>query len=281
MSNQLNPEPPAVETEEQFEEQDVYQHEGIPLKPEEDVPNVNEQEPSVETTETPPGSEPSKEDKKVIQFDQDALKELIASVRGPSQDQAPAKMTQEEIDAILKPVRVTEESLKALGFEEPTKEQIAGMQALLDAAVTHATNINRVYTEYKLRNLTEALTPIQQAYIEQQREATFNRFFSEYEALRPYKGLVEATAAQLLQAQPELSKLSEKEVFKVVASQTAQILSQGGLKIDLSKKAQATHSAGGTQRAVPKMQSLSPSGRSPGNPGGTRIVENADADIYR
>lgn len=206
---------------------------------------------------------------------------MISRMASVQQKQAPkaegrAAMTAEQIEA-LRPVRVNAQMLQAIGFEEPTPEQIKGFQAMLDATVVHAAHVAAYVNEQRIQEQVSQFTPIVSRYQQQMQQEQTADFFKSNADLEKYPRFVAAAASRVSPTKPDGSPKSYKEAADEVAALTRSMLSEVGIS---SSQANANPSAAPVQTGVPSMPSLSGSGRSTSGSSGTGKSNNPDADIY-
>jgi hypothetical protein len=206
---------------------------------------------------------------------------MISRMASVQQKQAPkaegrAAMTPEQIEA-LRPVRVNAQMLQAIGFEEPTPEQIKGFQMMLDATVVHAAHVAAYVNEQRIQERVQEFSPIVSRYQQQMQQEQTADFFKSNTDLEKYPRFVAAAASRVSPTKPDGSPKSYKEAADEVATLTRSMLSEVGIN---SSQANASPSAAPVQSGVPSMPSLSGSGRSTSGSSGTGKSNNPDADIY-
>lgn len=187
-----------------------------------------------------------------------------------------AALTPEQIEA-LRPVRVNAQMLQAIGFEEPTPEQIKGFQAMLDATVVHAAHVAAYVNEQRIQEQVQQFAPIVSRYQQQLQQEQTASFFKANADLEKYPRFVAAAASRVSPTKPDGSPKSYKEAADEVAALTRSMLAEVGIT---SSQANANPSAAPVQTGVPSMPSLSGSGRSTSGSSGTGKSNNPDADIY-
>lgn len=206
---------------------------------------------------------------------------MISRMASVQQKQAPkaegrAAMTPEQIEA-LRPVRVNAQMLQAIGFEDPTPEQIKGFQMMLDATVVHAAHVAAYVNEQRIQEQVSQFTPIVSRYQQQMQQEQTADFFKSNTDLEKYPRFVAAAASRVSPTKPDGSPKSYKEAADEVATLTRSMLSEVGIN---SSQANASPSAAPVQSGVPSMPALSGSGRSTSGSSGTGKSNNPDADIY-
>lgn len=189
----------------------------------------------------------------------------------------PAPMTTEEMDKILKPVKVTSETLAAFGFEEATEAQVQAFQNLADGISENAFSRANVALEFRSRSVNEAIAPVQEYIQAQQAQAQHQEFYGEYPALETFQPVVAAVAKSLNGQKPDGSWKTNAEVKAEVVQGTVALLQQSNITID--PKAAKPSAAAVPVTKVPAPQARTVPGRSGGDQSKTKN-NNPDADIY-
>lgn len=192
-----------------------------------------------------------------------------------SEEAAAPQVTPEQLEEILKPVRVNAQMLEAMGFEDPSEEQIKAMQSLVNGITEHSTRLNNYIVQRRLQEINQQIQPIQSHMQMQAAQQAETRFYTEYKDLSEYKDIVQQVATNLSQTRPDLAQKDEKTVFNEVAKVTRDLLKRFNVQPPQS-------SATSPARNVPKPERTSSAGRSVSNyqPNASTNF-NPDADIYR
>jgi hypothetical protein len=202
----------------------------------------------------------------------------LAAITQQKQSQGDDKLTPEQLRSMLNPVEVTEDTLKALGFAEPTREQVKGFQEFSNAVVKNAVSVARLLIQKETKRFEAAMGPLSQHYQQQQMLQTKQAFFSEYKDLARYEEVMKIAANEIEETRSDGSQKSQKQIFKEVATLTRKKLQALGVKIE--QQSNANHSAG-AKGGVPRAANSSAPGRSGGDQhSGKGKPNNADADIY-
>lgn len=198
------------------------------------------------------------------------------------------RMTQEEIDKLLNPVKITKEDMaEILGIEDPntiSDKRLAKYQAILQATVKNANSVTNVMLETRMRKLMEQAAPMEGFYRQQAAKQQEDAFYTRHENLKKYPRLVKAAASQVVATKD----MTVEQAMDAVADMTRSMLKDAGIDPDAETEeggeggesgSTAKHGADGV-RPVPKMTSLQKSGRG-GGPTKTGGGNNPDADIYK
>lgn len=215
------------------------------------------------------------EDRRIAKIVAETAKTFTRSSQDTQQQQP--KLSAEEIDRLLNPVRVDANTLKAFGINDATPEQIAGAQAFANSIVKNATSIANLVIEQRMRQTLTPYEPMVQFIQQQQTKQHIDAFYSRHTGLQKYEKLVQVAAKQVSPVKQDGSEKTPIEVFDEVADVVKSILQQSGITIENS--GQATQRAASSGRSVPRMAALQGAGRSAGgsSSGG---ANNPDADIY-
>lgn len=195
------------------------------------------------------------------------------------------RLTQEEVDKLLNPVRVSREDMaEIMGIEDPvtiSDKRLQKFQAMLSATVKNAASIGNVALEARMRKVMEQAGPMQEYYQQAQAKAQTDAFYERHENLKKYGRIVKAAASQVTATKD----MTVDQAMDAVAAMAKDMLKDAGIDPDAEVEGDENesgvtdkHSAGGT-KPVPKMASLQKSGRS-GAPTKTGGGNNPDADIY-
>lgn len=202
------------------------------------------------------------------------------------------EMTQEQLEKLLNPVRVTREDMAELfGIEDPTTisdKRLAKLQTLLGATVKNSTSLTNVMLEQRMRNLMNEAAPMQKFYQEQAEVQQRKMFFDAHPKLEKFPKFVQFAATQVSPTKADGTEKSVAEAMTDIAAIVKDMLKETGVDIDaaeldedgqpISQPAVANLRTGAS--SVPKMASLQSSGRGAagGKPAGKS--NNPDADIY-
>ena len=209
-----------------------------------------------------------------VKLDSESISQITNALKPQSAGGA-EKMDQAEVAKLLNPVVVTEDTLKSLGFTEPTKEQVAGFQTFANATVKNAVSIARILIQNEAKKFEEFLAPISSHIQTQQAEGAKQEFFSTFPSLKAYDGIVKAAALEVSATKPDGSQKTRQEIFKEVAARAMRTLRSSNIQIGKTAPS-ANHNAGS---GVGKPNAFPGPGRSGGS-GPTGGKNNADADIY-
>jgi len=201
------------------------------------------------------------------------------------------KLTEEEIDKNFKPFKVDETLMKSMGFDDATKEQMAGMQQLVNGIVTQAITTSDTLANQRLAQVLDKLEP--QINAISKREAATNTekakgdFYGKYKGLEGHEMIVQAATLQINPnddaGKPKTMEVVEKELVTL----TQAILAKSGIEIDPLKAANPSTDDDKDDKVVkkkaPTMASTkSESGRSQANNKDEKSLTetNPDAAIY-
>lgn len=209
------------------------------------------------------------------------------------QRQAPKQLTQEEIDKMLNPVRITKDFLSKHGLiaegdnEEAIKRKIAYHQELADMQTKHHTSLLQVALEHQRRQLESQATPMFEYYQRTQQERDKAEFFKEFPKLAKFGKIVQFAASTISPTNADGTEKTVAQAKKEIAQAAKDLLKESGVDIDQlgsdeddGDGADTTHSAAPSKRSnVPQMSRMQGSGRS-GGPQAKGASNNPDADIY-
>lgn len=209
----------------------------------------------------------------------------LAAIRGTAnqdqRDQTEPKLTPEQLEKLVNPVRVTDELVAAIGHEDPAVRGKA-LQQFADATVRNAVSLARLMIQRKEKEFEARLGPITQHHQQSQAQATKVAFYSQHKDLAKYEIIVKDAANEVEPIDPVTGReKSQTQIFKEVAALTRVKLAKLGIKLQQqNNQPNANHGAGGGS-TVPKPNRFSSSGRSGGDQhSGKGKPNNADADIY-
>jgi len=234
-----------------------------------------EKEEGVEGEEGDKGKKPAKAEPAVLKIDPESLKQLRDSVTPAGKQEAGEQLTPQQLRALLNPVEVTEDTLKSLGFEAPTPEQVKGFQQFSNAIVKNAYSLTKVMLQKKEEELMGLIQPLLGGYQQAQQSQQKQAFFTKYPSLTKYERLVKAAAQDVSATNADGSPKSQDQIFKEVAAATVATMRDLGI----SFKPNANPGAGG-RSLVPPPNKQSPSGRSGGVGKAGGKTNDADGDIY-
>lgn len=207
----------------------------------------------------------------------DAVAKATAQVLQPRQAQAKPQLTPEQINNLLKPVKVTADHLKHFGIAEPTPEQVSAVQQLFEQPAQNAIAVAKLMMQHQQEQFIRENQHIVEYYNRQQAEQHRNTFYTTNSDLKGFEDVVELVANKVSDTNPDGSAKSDVQIMKEVAVATRSALTKLGVQL---KPAQpANHGAGQRKSSVPTMPSLQRPGRSLGAPS-NGSANNPDADIY-
>lgn len=211
-----------------------------------------------------------------VKLDSESISQITNALKPAAPAGGAKEMDQAEVAKLLNPVVVSADTLKSLGFTEPTQEQVAGFQNFANATVKNAVSIARILIQNEAKKFEEYLGPISTHIQTQQAEGAKQEFFSTFPSLKQYDGIVKAAALEVSATKPDGSQKSRQEIFKEVAARAMRTLRSSNIQIGKTAP-NANHSAG--SGVVGKPNAFPGPGRSGGSsPTGGK--NNADADIY-
>lgn len=234
-----------------------------------------EKEEGAEGEEAGKGKKAVKAEPAVLKIDPESLKQLRDSVAPAGKQEAGEQLTPQQLRALLNPVEVTEDTLKSLGFEAPTPEQVKGFQQFSNAIVKNAYSLTKVMLQKKEEELMGLIQPLLGGYQQAQQSQQKQAFFTKYPSLTKYERLVKAAAQEVSATNADGSPKSQDQIFKEVAAATVATMRDLGI----SFKPNANPGAGG-RSLVPPPNKQSPSGRSGGVGKAGGKTNDADGDIY-
>lgn len=149
---------------------------------------------------------------------------MQAFQQGQQAPQQPKQLTQEEIDAKLRKVRITPE-IAAMFFGEGTSDaQIKGLQLFVDSIVEHANTVNGYALHALHERMNERYSPALQ-HIEQQKTVAFTSALTEdYPALIGRENVIN-TVVQHLKQQGFIAR-DGQHAAQVVAAQVEHLMKQ-------------------------------------------------------
>ena len=193
----------------------------------------------------------------------------------PAQPQE-EQLTQEQIDQLINPVRVTADTLKAFGIENASPEMIKGVQTFSNAIVKNAYSLAGLRMEQMLRTTLAPYEPLVAYIQERQAKETVDSFYGGNPELKKYEKLVQMAATKVSHQKEDGSSKSLAEVYSEVANLTKTMLTEMGITLTPGN---ANPGAAPKNNGVPTMAALQGAGRSMGGqPSGE--PNNPDADIY-
>lgn len=267
------------------------------VAPERGAPTVEDFSDAVEEVEQPAegaeqpveGEEPVAEPvaPPTLKLDPETIAELRRGINPePKVEQkAPAQMTSAQIKELLQPVEVTADTLKSMGFENATPEQVAGFQNFALATVKNSVAVAKVMIKQARAEVEAALGPIMQEREQASMEKVQTNFYSKFGALKKYEKIVKAAAGDVNPIDASGKQKSQDQIFKEVAALATKTLGEYGVKINLNGGQAANLGAGapatGGIRRVPAPPKPGASGRSGGSPDSKGKGNDPQADIYK
>lgn len=283
-----------AELEKQSQEEDLSMYEDFDvedpnLKQEEEESGQEGSGDKQELQEEEQQEEQKQEEQKkeeVAPLTPDAIAEAVA--RGmKSGGEAPSKseqkeLTQEEIDEILHPAKVTVDDLRGLGLiNEDDEDQVASakaavLQDVIQRAVRNAVSVSNVSILQQLQPLQQQIEPLAQQIQAQQMERMQQEFYGKYPALQDYGDVVKIAADQLMGENAITDSMSFDDAGKAIATRTSALIKKfGGKEIDFSAATPQSGQSGVPKPAGTASPGRSQAGRTPkGNKG------PAEFDIY-
>lgn len=238
-------------------------------------------EPSSQPTEPqepvePPTPEPTAAPQPVTpQVDPTALAQQIVAAQQAAQAQAEANqpLTQEQIDSILRTVRVSENQVEQLfNPDTPIADKTSALQSLLLSAVENAVARNQVLTQDAMSRFYKTeFTPIAQQIAYQQAQKARVDFYNEYPGLEPYAEAV-AMVANGVKDVPEFRKSNASQARKYIADKVTSLLKKTLPDFDPKVKSSVPN-ASGSPSAVPRATQAS-------FQSGTKVVTNPSSGQY-
>lgn len=265
-----------VIVDDQTQQGQVYDDVTSEEQTEQSEPETQEQQEE----QTQPQGQPA------LQLAPEQFQELVNSIRPQAQaqpqqqQQERPQLTAEQIEQMFRPVRMTKDHLKAIGFEDATDEQVKGFQTILEATVQNAVATSRVIQLQKMQELEQQLEPVRQAYIRQEQRQLEDQFYGAYPGLKAYPQFVKVAAEQVKSTDANGNPRGLDDVMKEVSDQATALLKQVNPNIKLDGQSASPSAQQAKQPAgVPKPATPSQSGRSP-QQSKTPNQNNPDADIY-
>lgn len=203
---------------------------------------------------------------------------------------APVKreFTPEEMQKHFKPHVVTGDHLKAMGFENPTVEQIAAYQLQINGIVTQAITTSNTINQQAMQELVNRIAPIQEEMELQRAQKDEISFYGTYPGLDTHRTAVRMAALETTDKKADGTIKTLAEIQVEVATRAQVILKEFGQDVDITKakpkagKEGAPPKQAATKPAVPKIASTSPPGKSQGMEHKQEVTSanNPDAAIY-
>lgn len=210
-----------------------------------------------------------------VQLTQEQLKELMQGVAPKQQPQAPAALSEDEQDKLLRRFRVNEDFVKQIFAVESTPAVRAkALQDLVDRTAEHAFHVATLKAQKEIALLREEFTkefePVRSHFTKQQEEAAVKQFYGKHPYLEPYKQVVTMVAGSLDKA--ALAKMKPDEIENAIVQSVLHNLKSLGLNVDPTQPAQPT------TPPVPRSPALNGGGRSqgPALPAGGAPKKTAD-----
>lgn len=175
-------------------------------------------------TTTPPDQRPAP-----IALDQETLAQIMGQAmtqaqQAAAQQQQQPVYTEEDYRKMFNVYRVGADHLKAMGFPDPTDEQITAFNEVLQGLSRQSVTVAAYQLAMEQQRLQQQYAPVQQFVQAQQLEAQKQRFFEKHPDL---KGL----DLLLLKVKDSFVKegrryKNEEEAFQAVANEARQIVKQ-------------------------------------------------------
>ena len=226
-------------------------------------PTATDNQPSTPAATQPAQAQP------VTVVDPKALaRELVAQQQA---NQPAPQLTDEQIDQVLRTVKVTEPEVEALfNADTPLAEKTAALQRMLVAAVENAVARNTVIMNDTVTKFYQnEFLPIANRVSAEAKRSAQDAFYTEYPGLADYKDAVTLVAGSLAK-DPANFQLSGKAVAEKVAEQVTTLLRKTLPNFDPKIK-----SASGTQQAASVPTATTPSFST-----GTKVVTSPATGNY-
>jgi len=239
-----------------------------------------------ETTQQRQTRQPAAEltEEKIAELSARVTDRMLQQRQRQEQSQREQRMTPEQIEKLLNPVKITKEFLIAHGIAEPTDQQVKMYQAMSDMQTKHHMSLMQVQLEALQRRMLSQAEPMFDFYQRQEAERNKEDFFKDFPKLRKFSKFVQFAASTVQATDANGNEKSLKTVKNDIANATKALLKESGVDLDAleteeGEETATTLSAGGNSRDVPRMTRMSSSGRS-GAPSAKGGSNNPDADIY-
>lgn len=191
-------------------------------------------EPNPQPTE--PASVPTPAPSTPVYVD---AKQLAAELTAQQQAAQPVpQMSQEEIDRILRTVRLNDADVETFfNVDTPLAQKTQLLQSMLVSAVENAVARNQVIMQDTIGKFyQQEFMPIAQKISIDEARASRNEFYKEYPGLEEYQDAVSLVARAAMQ-DPAYSRLSSKEASAKVAESVTSLLRKSLPNFDPKVKA--------------------------------------------
>jgi len=223
-------------------------------------------------------------EEKIAELSARVTDRMLQQRQRAEQSQREQRMTPEQIEKLLNPVKITKEFLIAHGITDPTDQQVKMYQSMSDMQTKHHMSLMQVQLEALQRRMLSQAEPMFEFYQRQEAERNKADFFKDFPNLKKFSKFVQFAASTVQAVDANGNEKSLKTVKAEIASATKALLKESGVDLDAQETEEGeetatTLSAGGGAREVPRMTRMSSSGRS-GAPSAKGGSNNPDADIY-
>jgi len=240
----------------------------------------NEGAETVQRTPRAPAVELTEE--KIAELSARVTDRMLSQRAQREQSQRESRMTPEQIEKLLNPVKITKEFLIAHGIAEPTDQQVKMYQSMSDMQTKHHMSLMQVQLEALQRRMLAQAEPMFDYYQRQEAERNKEDFFKDYPKLRKFSKFVQFAASTVQATDANGNEKSLKAVKADIANATKALLKESGVDLDtlvLEEEETAATLGAETGNRVPQMTRMQGSGRS-GAPSAKGGSNNPDADIY-
>jgi hypothetical protein len=235
--------------------------------------------------ESTPSSTPSQQPAASVQqapasIPIDQLPALMQAMQqGQQPQQQPRQLTQEEIDAKLKKVKITPEIAAVFFGEGATEPQIKMLQMFVDQIAEHTNTVNGYALHAMREQLNERYNPVLQ-HIEQQKTLAFTSALTEgYPALKGREGVI-STVVQHLKQQGFVAR-DGQHAAQVVAAQVEQLIKQVDPAFTLAVQQQQNQPRQQTMPSMPGIPAGAGGQSSTGGQGGGGSKGPAWQDVFK
>lgn len=213
-------------------------------------------------------------------------KQLAAEMQAQKAANAPApQIPQEEIDKILRNYTIADNEVEAfLNPDTPIATKAKMLKLFIQRGVENAVARSTVIaTDAMQKFYQNEFVPVQKTVSYNSAQSSRKQFYQEYPGLEQYQDAV-ALVAESAAHNPQVAKMTDREVSKFVADQTTAMLRKTLPNFDPKVKAAGNPSAAPAASVVPKAtQSSFVSGtRVTTNPSNGHLPSSgsSDADIF-
>jgi len=254
------------------------------------VTNREEGDTTSEPSQTVDGKEPIKStggDDKFERLVETLTERLAPQPQTPqNQQMSPEERAraEKELQEWLKPIAITKQDVIDMGYEDPTDAQVAKLQAIQERTAQHAVRVAQLAMQQMVQPLQQQLEVMGHHVETQQQAEAVDAFYTTYPDLKGRDKVVTMIANQVGSDRSWLQGKTFNQIADRVASETREFLSSLGVS-DAQNQGQGNNAganlrSGPTKSAVPQMQNLSGSGRSPGKVPDSNNEMSGDADVY-